>query len=45
MRSSKWKGVKVWQGITTTHKIPSPAEFFNQQHFAAGGVKAEPEII
>jgi hypothetical protein len=43
MISRKWKGVKVWQGIAATHKIPSPAKFFNQQNFAAGGAKAEPE--
>jgi hypothetical protein len=34
---------KVWQGIAATSKIPSPAKFFNQQNFAAGGAKAEPE--
>jgi hypothetical protein len=28
----------VWQGIAATSKIPSPARFFNQQNFAAGGV-------
>jgi hypothetical protein len=43
MSSTKWKGVKVLQGIAATSKNPSPAKFFNQQNFAAGGVKAEPE--
>jgi hypothetical protein len=33
----------VWQGIAATSKIPSQPKFFNQQNFAAGGVKAEPE--
>jgi hypothetical protein len=45
MRSRKWKDAKVWQGIATTSKIPSRAKFFNQQKFAAGGVKAEPEKL
>jgi hypothetical protein len=43
MSSKEWKGVKVWQGIAASSKIPSPAKFFNQQSFADGGVKAEPE--
>jgi hypothetical protein len=43
MRSRKWKGVKVGQGVAATSKIPSPAKFFNQKNFAAGGAKAEPE--
>jgi hypothetical protein len=43
MRSRKWKGVKVWQGIAATSKILSPAKFFNQKNVAAGGAKAEPE--
>jgi hypothetical protein len=43
MRSRKWKGVKVWQGIAANSKIPSPAKFFNQKNFTAGGAKVEPE--
>jgi hypothetical protein len=45
MSSRKWKGAKVWQGIAATSQIPSPAKFFNQQNFVAGGAKAEPENL
>jgi hypothetical protein len=27
MRSRKWKGAKVWQGVAASSKIPSPAKF------------------
>jgi hypothetical protein len=43
MISRKWKGAKVWQGIATAGKIPSPERFFNQQNLVAGGANAEPE--